>query len=291
MNYKKNKNSFISKIINLTVKLFFIVLVIKSFFLDAFQIPTSSMENTILPGDFIIVNKAAYKIATPNNIPFTKIDIPSITIISFEKPKANDVVIFKFPKQINNPQYSGANIIKRVIGLPGDTVKIMNKEVYANNKKIINVSTVVFTKKTIKSKNVTDSDIFPKNEKWNSDNYGPLVVPSKGMKVNLNPKNIYRWKDAIEFENGKNSVSVEGTVITINHKAVRSYTFQNDYYFLLGDNRDKSFDSRFWGFVPEKLIFAKTLFIYWSVDPYYKISSIWDFFSAARLNRIGTVIK
>jgi signal peptidase I len=110
---------------------------------------------------------------------------------------------------------------------------------------------------------------FPYNKslfKWNRDNFGSLVIPKKGMTIELNEKNIalykgvittFDWNDNAEYKDGK--IYIDGKVIT-------SYTFKQDYYFMMGDNRYESDDSRFWGFVPEDHIVGKAVFIWMSLD-------------------------
>ncbi len=119
-------------------------------------------------------------------------------------------------------------------------------------------------------KGVTFIDIFPHDTtlfKWNRDFYGPLKVPSKGLTVPLTPGNVALYSEAIQKYEGNKNVVVNGYQITIGGKAITSYTFKQDYYFMMGDNRHNSADSRFWGFVPSDHIVGKAFFVWMSIDP------------------------
>ncbi|MFN3589342.1 MAG: signal peptidase I [Spirosomataceae bacterium] len=110
---------------------------------------------------------------------------------------------------------------------------------------------------------------FPYNKslfKWNRDNFGSLVIPKKGMTIELNEKNIALYKGVITtFDWNENAEYKEGKIY-IDGKVITSYTFKQDYYFMMGDNRYESDDSRFWGFVPEDHIVGKAVFIWMSLD-------------------------
>jgi signal peptidase I len=271
---------------------FFLAIIIKSFFLEAFKIPTGSMENTLIPGDFIIVNKAAYSLSTPLYFPLTAFEIPNTRIISWSQPEINDVIVFDFPGNKNELTPSArANYIKRVAGTPGDTLELKNKHLYINSRIVpfpekARVDTLNGLKEGEKEKR-----IYPDAAEWNSDNYGPLIIPYKGMTVELTLRNIDSWKTIISREYGRNVVSVEGSVINIESIPVRRYTFKKDYYFVLGDNRDDSMDSRYWGFVPEDFLIGKAVLIYWSWDQSIPGKEINKLLSSIRFDRILTFIR
>lgn len=102
---------------------------------------------------------------------------------------------------------------------------------------------------------------------WNQDNFGPLQVPKKGETIQLTTENIAKYRDVIENYEYNDKVEIDGTTVKINGTAVSTYTFKQDYYFMMGDNRSNSADSRYWGFVPADHIVGKAVFIWMSLDP------------------------
>jgi signal peptidase I len=267
-------------------------LVLKSFFVDAVKIPSASMENTLLVGDYILINKVGYELKTPHYLPVINLWIPSFPLISFKDPERNDVIVFKFPGYPGEVgPTENSSYIKRVIGLPGDTVQIIKEWVYINGLKISQPENVILPDTLTDKRGIIDDRIFPSNKKWNNDNYGPILVPKKGMRIKLNSKNIAEWQALIDREYGYKAVSVEGSVINIDHKPVREYTIKKNYYFVMGDNREDSMDSRYWGFVADDLIIGKAIMIYWSWDSYKPVDKWYDFLSPLRLGRVFKIIN
>jgi signal peptidase I len=266
---------------------FFLAIFVKAFFVEAFKIPTNSMAETILSGDFVLVNKFAYSIQTPAALPLTNIKIPRVKLISFGKPQRNDVVVFQFPGNQNEIHpLQEFTLVKRLVGLPGDNVWIIDKEVIVNNSRLDIPPKAIIKKDESLNYGEADDRIFPAGKNWNKDYYGPIITPKIGMKISINSKNIGDWETIINREFGRKVVSIEGSVIMINGKPSRQYIFTKNYYFVLGDNRDQSSDSRYWGFVPEDLIIGRAGIIYWSVKSTFDFSNLAEIFSSIRFNRI-----
>ena len=291
-NIASNKSIKLKRYFFLLFFTFLLALFIRGFLLEAYKIPTGSMENTLLPGDFILVNKAAYSISTPRTIPIFNIKLPRVELVNLAEPRRNDVIVFEFPGNIYElHSVNHENYVKRVIGEPGDLLQIIDKKVYINGEKIPAPSLALFDPSDIRMKGMEGRGIFPPGKKWNKDNYGPILIPYKGLTIDINTKNIQDWGMIIDREFNKKVVRVEGTVITINDKPVRNYKFKKNYYFVLGDNRDNSLDSRYWGFVPSDKIIGRAFLIYWSIDINKTESGISNFLKSIRTERIFKTVK
>ncbi|MEY4986867.1 MAG: Signal peptidase [Bacteroidota bacterium] len=134
-------------------------------------------------------------------------------------------------------------------------------------------------------KGLTFIDMFPHDTvdfKWNRDFYGPLKVPAKGWTVQLDRKNVKLYQEAIIKYEGNSDIVLAGDKLLKNGQAMASYTFKQDYYFMMGDNRHNSADSRFWGFVPADHIVGKAVFVWMSIDPNKPLFSL----DKIRWNRI-----
>ncbi|MGD8778534.1 MAG: signal peptidase I [Ignavibacteria bacterium] len=267
-------------------------LVFKTFFLEAFRIPTGSMENTLIAGDFLLVNKFVYGPTTPKYFPFMDNRTPYLKFPGIKKPRLNDIIVFEFPGSQDEvfPQRQ-SNYIKRCIGVPGDTIKIIDKKLFVNGKFVEFPKSGKLIKGDLSPRGIEDLRIFPKNRNWNEDNYGPVFVPGKDIEVELNTKNIDQYEKIINLEQEDYVVSVKENKIFINGLETDRYKFKQDYYFVLGDNRDDSYDSRFWGFVPEDKIVGEALLIYWSWDANIPVSNLSQLFSSIRWNRILQLIN
>ena len=321
---------------------------IRTLFIEAYTIPTPSMERSLLVGDFLFVSKVNYGARTPMTpiaFPFahhtmpllgTKaywdgIKLPYYRLPGLSDIKKGDVVVFNYPMEADSPFYRPVdkreNYIKRCQGAPGDTVSLIDAQVYVNGKaapnppgeqtdytittngmemnpqiledlnvsnyenipfptmtkeaaaKLKSFSNVKSVTQNIKQKGLADpfNAVFPAAYpkyalspqngafNWNVDNYGPIIVPKKGWTIKLDSLTMPLYGRAIEvYENNK--VQIVGKEVMINGKKADSYTFKMNYYWMMGDNRHDSADSRYWGFVPEDHIVGKALFIWMSWD-------------------------
>ncbi|WP_025761304.1 signal peptidase I [Dyadobacter tibetensis] len=175
----------------------------------------------------------------------------------------------------------------------GDTIP-------SNNKKGYLVWTTVDIAKTLESydfvssvttvmspKEISEPMLYPNSNlfKWNRDNYGPVTVPSEGMTIQLTPENIAMYGPVIKNYEDHERVEVSDNSVQIDGKTISEYTFKQDYYFMMGDNRHNSADSRYWGFVPFDHIVGKAVFVWMSLDP-----NPTSFFNKIRWNRLFRVI-
>jgi len=286
-NLKKRKKKSENSKFWQEVKSWGIVLLIafglKATIIEAYQIPTGSMENTILIGDFMLGKKFVYGTRTPDwiGIPWTRIGfhIPCYRLPSFKKPKQGEVVIFRFPKDTH------LNYVKRCVAGPGQTVKVRSKILYVDGKVFKNPKHSQFISNVICPSSWNNPEIFPRGA-GNQDNYGPVYVPAKGDILYYGKVNPDIIRNVVGL--GHHSFHVIRDKMYIDNKETDYYVVEQDHYFMMGDNRDNSYDSRFWGFVPFDLVLGEGLIIYLSWDktmPLYRITK------KIRWNRIGRIIS
>lgn len=288
MSNRRRPFTFI-RLLKLIVMAFVLAFIAKIFVAEAFKIPSGSMEDTLLAGDFVIVDKIPYGPSTPEYLPFSNIEIPSFSLPKFGAIERNNIYVFRYPGDQGEVfPAEDKNYIKRCVGLPGDTLRILARKLYVNSVQLEPPETAKFLRDKSKFFGTANKLIFPSGAEWNEDNYGPIRIPYKGEEIKLNRNNINRWRDLINRENGADVVSVLGMEVRINNIPAETYTVKNNYYFFMGDNRDESFDSRFWGFVPEQNIIGRPWIIYWSIKNKIGNVSFWD---RLRWNRLGTLIK
>ncbi len=263
---------------------------LNSFVIASFEVPTGSMENEIMTGDFLFVNKFIYGGTTPRVVPFTNLRIPWIRLPAFRDVHRGDVIVFEFPGQREEVQSQEFMFyLKRCVAVAGDTVQIINRVLMINGKPAPIPRNMKFNTYRIQPADLADPRIFPPGAPFNEDNWGPMVVPKKGDFITLTRENIQRWSTFIAREGHK--VSEQGGSIVIDGVPSSSYTVERDYVFGMGDNRDNSLDSRFWGFVPKDNIVGTPMIVYWSWDPDLPLYDIVGKLQSIRLGRIGTLIK
>ena len=395
--------------------------IVHNYVMQPYIIPTGSLEKSLLVGDFLFVSKFHYGARVPmtavsvpmvhDTVPFLKIrsylkkpQLPYLRLPALHKIKRNDIVVFSWPadtvrqffvreKRVDKPIDKKSNYVKRCLGIPGDTLEIINGFVHTNGVKNILPSRArvqytfnAFSKKGVSSRkllaagfedfnrkykieNITEnsyqkiiphiigrigstvedfsvitkakglppglirqlglrvSEILETNKEltltieeanglkslegidsvkqrilrnkisnetffpnkipfnWNEDNFGPLLIPKKGMTISLTRDILPLYKKIIqEYEN--NTLELTPTEIKINGSVGTKYTFKQDYYWMMGDNRHRSEDSRFWGFVPEDHIVGKPVFIWFSIKGINDGIKNWSI----RWNRLFTTV-
>ncbi len=288
--FKEKVIEFFRQLLFAGIAAFFII----TFIIQNTRIPTGSMEGTILVGDFVLVNKFIYGSSSPKYIPFTEVELPFFRLPALKDPKATDIVVFEYPGDRDQlvATERGVNYVKRCIGTPGDTIEIKDKVVFVNGKEFWRPTHVKYYKGRTGSylkpvpRGLADARIFPKGTHWNEDNYGPLVIPKKGSTIPLNKYNVEQWRTTIDREYGKRVVELKGDVVNIDGFPVSSYTFKKDYYFMMGDNRDDSLDSRYWGFVARDLVVGQAFITLFSWDREIPFSQLFKLLGSVRLDRI-----
>lgn len=410
--WKKTQNktlyticSWIDAILFALVAVYFINI----YLFQNYRIPSSSLEKSLLVGDFLLVSKISYGPRvpmTPLSMPLTQHTLPIVGCKSFiEHPhwdykrlagldtvKALDIVVFNFPTGdsvvtlqpnpdfytlckyyynretiLSHPEVFGElvyrpvdrreNYVKRCVGLPGDSLQIIDGHIYINgvaqyepeglqqnyfvqtdgrkiadtqfdklgiskdDRNLVNawesgsavlnhldmadslgnfppvyylpltraalqaIGQLPNVKNVRKDPGLFTHPVFPDNQPtWTRDNYGPLYIPRKGATVALNLQNLPQYQRIIKNYEG-NQLEVKDSCIYINGKKADSYTFGMNYYWMMGDNRHNSEDSRFWGYVPEDHVVGKPVFIWLSWD---KDQPLWK---AIRWNRLFSLVS
>ncbi len=265
-------------------------LFLKFFVVEAYRIPTGSMEDTLIPGDFVLVNKFIYGAQTPRYIPFTGIRLPHVRIPAIRTPRRGDIVVFESPaSRWDDGPHEVVNYVKRCMGLPGDTVSIVNGVVFVNGNALPAPPLARPEHPLLYPRGFQDTKIFPRGAQFNEDNFGPLVIPRAGSEVTLTLENISEYWDLIQHEG--HTLSATASTILIDGRASGTYRVKGDYYFMLGDNRDNSLDSRFWGFVSSDLVIGKAFMVYLSWDENESSAGFLDRLLSIRWARIGTILK
>lgn len=270
---------------------FIIVLFINGLLLASFVVPTGSMENTVMTGDFLFVAKI-YNPSTPQVIPWINLALPYISFPGIKDPEKGDVIVFIYPGDRNEVKSKEFQYyLKRCLATAGDTIQIINKKVFVNNIE----QELPLNGRYDYSRPVFNSEkweTFPFGKDYTRDNYGPVRVPKEGDTVYLNAKNFREWDIFIEREGHK--ASLEGTNIMIDGTAQTYYVVEKDYCFGMGDNRDHSADSRFWGFIPYNNVVGTPLIVWWSwqtKDQNDRETTLSQKLKNIRWSRIGTLIN
>lgn len=292
MKKEKEKVSKSREFINALVFAGVVAFIIKILLFEAFRIPTGSMEKTLLVGDFLLVTKFTYGATSPRNVPFTDIRLPYFKLPGFKDPQKGDIIVFDFPGDRDDLESKEVvNYIKRCVGTPGDSIQIIDKKLYVNGQIFPNPPGAQFDN-IKRPQSFVNPRMFPKGSNWNEDWYGPIRVPKKGDKLLIDTSNYEGWKMFVMKEGhsirmtGDNTVLVDDVALPGNE-----YTVERDYLFMMGDNRNNSLDSRFWGFMPVENVVGEALLIYWSWDPSISFFNFFDLIGSTRWERIGNMIR
>jgi signal peptidase I len=398
--WKKAKNPKVQNVLNWIDDILFALItvyIINLFAFQNYQIPSSSLEKTLLVGDHLFVSKLSYGPRVPNtpiSFPLVQNTLPVLNCKSYiEWPewgykrvkglghvKRNDIVVFNFPAGdtvalgMTNPDYyhqvkyvgregirlnkatygdviyrpvdKRENYVKRCVGMPGDSLQIIDNQLYIDGKILKNAKNVQYVyyvetdgtritdemfrrlqvsrddrllvseatgetqyyyhtllshigftpdangrynpiyrlpltaeayemikksssvQKVIIETDIAGEYVYPIDYElgWTRDNYGPIWIPKKGATITLDEKNLHIYNRCIRnYENNTLETGPDGSV-KINGRPATTYTFKYDYYWMMGDNRHCSADSRSWGFVPEDHIVGKPILVWLSLD-------------------------
>lgn len=234
-----------------------------TFIVQAVKVPTGSMQNTITVGDHLLVNKFIF---APG---------PRFPLLPQREIRRGDIIVFKYPGNPFNPERDRqddnipfkVNYVKRVIGLPGETVEVRGLRVFINGQPI--------PEHVIVANNV--------NEK------APLEIVEDTPRQGNEPYDVYYFPKTVAA--ARSNENVQASIdfnYAVNGKPVK---VPDNSYFVMGDDRDNSLDSRAWGFVPRDLIIGRAMFVYWSYDETRDLKSPSDFFNGTRWRRTGTLVK
>ncbi|MCX6153359.1 MAG: signal peptidase I [Candidatus Kapabacteria bacterium] len=265
-----------------------VVMILNGVLIASFVVPTPSMENTVMTGDFLFVNKFIYGPSTPQVIPLLNIPLPFYKFPGIKDPKQGDVIVFIFPgnrDEVESKEFQ--YYLKRCVASAGDTLQVIDKHLIVNGKEFAMPEHAQYDSNE-PYHSWEPFHTFPPERGYSRDNYGPIRIPKKGDVVQISTKNIHEWRIFIRREG--HEVSTDGINVLIDGKASNSYTVQKNYCFGMGDNRDHSLDSRFWGFIPYDNVVGTPMIVYWSWDTNAPIGSILKKFASLRWNRIGKLI-
>tara|TARA_B100000315_G_scaffold215210_1_gene214341 strand:- start:4132 stop:5334 length:1203 start_codon:yes stop_codon:yes gene_type:complete len=328
---------------------FLIALSLRATVVEAYVVPTGSMENTILTGDFLFGNKFVYGMRTPNwiGIPYTEIgfEVPWMRFPAYKVPQQRDVAIFNYPRD------SFQKYVKRLVAVAGQTINISNKKLFVGGEEFILPENGKFVDRRILDENFVQQGIFLSNS-GNRDYMKQIRIPKKGDEIFISDTTEWEYLIPLMLMDGhevtlRHEIKNKDLTFTMNDpndiyrrylsgigsrsddfattrkvKELRmkyyshsnpngwlvniwsfklpdqivhllyldgvpfeeliSYMVEQDYYWMMGDNRDDSADSRYWGFVPHSLLLGEAVITWMS----------WNFKSGLpRFNRIGNIIN
>lgn len=264
------------------------VMVINGLLVASFVVPTGSMENTVATGDFVFVNRLIFAPSTPQVFPFLNAPLPFLRLPGWRTPHQGDVIVFIFPGMRDQAEPDSFEYyLKRCVASAGDTLVIRDTKVIVNGTEFKLPEHGKFESSPM---NPGDQyQTFPVGKGFTRDNYGPIRIPKKGDVIELNASNRFEWDTFIRREG--HSFGSNGTQILIDGKPATSYTVERDYCFGMGDNRNNSLDSRYWGFVPVENVVGTPMMVYWSWDTGLGMGDFFKKLGTIRWSRLGTIIR
>jgi len=235
-----------------------------TFILQAVTVPTGSMQNTILVGDYLLVNKFIFTPGGGSSLPF----LPQREIAR------GDIIVFKYPGDAANPASDRErglvkyqiNYVKRVIGLPGETIEFKNNQVFINGELLPEHRVVGDNPDEISALTTKDFEERQPDQNWD----------------------VYYSEKGMNYIRSGSELPLAGWDFGVKGKPMR---VPANSFFVMGDSRDRSDDSRGWGFVPRDLIIGRAMFVYWSCDRGASDGKWYGCLTNPRLNRIGHFVK
>lgn len=240
-------------------------LLMKIFLFDYFTVPSSSMTPTITPSSKVIVNKltAGPRLYTAINFKRNGNELHSVRLKGTRGLRHNDIVVFNFPLHGDKISFVINHVYcKRITGLPGDTLTAVNGHLYNNNYEGLlgceqrQRQLEGKTEEVLKRYKVYD--VAPRHDRhfgWNIQNWGPLYVPRRGDIITITPREATLYRRILEWETGaKITYDWDSMAVFANGRRLTTHRFRHNYYHICGDYSLDSFDSRYWGFVPEEYI-------------------------------------
>lgn len=241
MSNVESKNISFKDFVQIILIIFIVASLLKLFVIETLKIQSQSMAETLLPGDFVLVNKLFYDLKIPYGLPFLSSEFGQLVLFNLNDPKKGDIVAFYF-NEYSNDNSKTYTLVKRCVALPGDSV-------YYKDKKIL--------------------------------------LPKKGDVISISSVKQDELLLKMIKNDGGNIEIINDTNVVINKNLSKQYKFKNDFYFFVGDNSLRSYDSRNFGPIPRKDIVGKVVLIYWSLNIDKMAKNI---FSKIRWNRLGMLV-
>jgi signal peptidase I len=236
-----------------------------TFILQAVTVPTGSMQNTILVGDYLLVNKFIF---TPGG--------ESLPFLPQREIERGDIIVFKYPGNKVHPEMDSRrnppiipyqlNYVKRVIGLPGETVEFRDNRVYINGQLLPEHRVVGDAENELSALQTKEVEERKPEDKWN----------------------VYYSEDTMSAVKAGEHITRRGYEFGVQGKTM---VVPPNSFFVMGDSRDNSEDSRYWGFVPRELIIGRAMFVYWSCDRGASNGDVFGCITHPRLDRIFKLVK